>query len=185
MNISELKQLIKEIILEAKSKFDDDEQLKAAIIEYKSIQQKIKDLEEKNKKILDTLKQYKSSEKSTLSDIQKYMIRFNKSMIVADKWVATLESELKYSEPTRGISYKELYLNLKEKINGAMKKQEDELYKAQIDAASVMKEIKVQIKNVNEANILSKLFKKLRSIYQSFISNTSTFEQIVKHLPKI
>lgn len=185
MKKSELKQLIKEIILEAKPKLKTDEQLKSAILEYKSIQQKIKDLEDKNEAILNQLKQYKSSEKTTLSDIQKYMIRFNKSMIVVDKWVATLESELKYSEPTKGVSYKELYLNLKEKVNGLMKKQEDELYQAQIDAASVMREIKVQIKDLNEANILSKLFNKLKSIYASFISNTSKFELIIKKLPKI
>lgn len=188
MNINELKQLIKEIILEAAPKLKSDEELKAAILEFKKIQKNIQQLEEKNKNIFDQLKQYKSSEKSTISDIQKYMIRFNKSMIIADNWVASLQEELKYSEPSKGISYKELYLNLKEKINGVMKAQEEALYNAQLDAARLAKEVKVKISGVNEAkssNIISLLFNKLKSIYSKFFQNTLKFEKIIHNLPKI
>lgn len=189
MKISELKILIKEIILsETKPRLTSDSELESALTEYKKTKESILKLEKENKLLFDKIKDLNTTEKSLFGDISKYMIRFNKSMIRVDNWVAELQEKLKYTDPAKGVSYKELYLNLKDKINGAMKTQEEAYYQSQLDAARLAKEIKLNISSISEANIstfMSKLYTRIKSAFNKIFMNTTKFESLVNNLPKI
>ncbi len=181
MKKSELRNIIKEEINNIILEIDNDNELKASILEYKLLEKEISDSQLKIKESLDHIAELQKKYSIIGKSIDKFMKRFKYTKFKADDWVAKLEKKLKYSNPR--ADYKKLWEVLLTKVNTATRNLATNLKQTQIDTKSVEKKLQLSIEPIEEGikSYLTKLYNSIKNIFSSFTKYTKE----VNSLPKI
>lgn len=166
-----LEQLIKEVISE--------EDLKKEIALYKINSQKISELQNSVKEVLNQIKTQNDEETKRLKLIIKYMSDFNISKTEGDTWVATLEEVPMYKYPSS--SYKELWEAALKKLNKSTQDVLKQLENEQLTAKAAMKKKELKITE----NIVSKGINWLIDKWSNLLQAIKGYKNTVEALPSI
>jgi len=168
------------------NEISNDEELTAGIVEYGRLTDEIAAKLASIQDTLDSIKALEKQSSSSLKNIERYVVDFQKTKVVADKWVLNVQNELKYKR--LAPQYKELWEEALSKLNPATKAVLEKLKEAHLDAKSKETIDKISISKVDEASFMDNVISVAKSFLSklvSFIPVTKQYKQVVNNLPKV
>ena len=162
------------------NEIESDKELDIQITEYGSNSDELEKLKKSVQETLDKIENIEKTNKKKFSEIQKFMVRFDKSKRIADMWTANLKKTLKFKVVR--ADYKDLWLTSLTKVNEATKKVMQDLEDTQKRLKSKeMKDVLSIAKTEGVLDSLKGFWTKLKSLVQSF----TRYDKVISSLPKI